>query len=149
MAAREHREIQNIENKKRKWSHSSLEKLPLVRMSASWFLVSTYLIWILGSKIDSVEQPIKSNSVGSWHVSHCRTSPVDYHFVHGFAVFKDVQLRFTLRGMCVSGYVIHLTQLVILLLSFNSWGLGFGIKNCPSFLVACMFGVNIVIIVWT
>ena len=47
---------QNVEqhmifNKHRRWFHSSLEKLPLVRMSASWFLVSTYLIWILGSKL--------------------------------------------------------------------------------------------------
>ena len=38
-------------NKRRKWSHSSLVKLPLVDMSASWFLVSKYLIWILGSKL--------------------------------------------------------------------------------------------------
>ena len=38
-------------NKQSRWSHSSFEKLPLIRMSASWFLVSTYLIWILGSKL--------------------------------------------------------------------------------------------------
>ena len=33
-------------NKRRRWSHSSRMKLSLVSMSASWFLVSTYLIWI-------------------------------------------------------------------------------------------------------
>ena len=37
--------------KRRRWSHSSRVKLPLVDMSASWFLVSTCLIWILGSKL--------------------------------------------------------------------------------------------------
>ena len=47
---------QNVEkllilNKHKRWFHSSLAKLPLVRMSASWFLVSTYLIWIFGSKL--------------------------------------------------------------------------------------------------
>ena len=35
-------------NKQRKRFHSSFEKLPVVRMSASWFWVSTYLICILG-----------------------------------------------------------------------------------------------------
>ena len=38
-------------NKHKKWFHSFLDKLPLVGMSASCFLVSTYLIWILGSKL--------------------------------------------------------------------------------------------------
>ena len=38
-------------NKRRRWFHPSLEKLPLVRMSASWLLASTYLIWILGCKL--------------------------------------------------------------------------------------------------
>ena len=39
-----------ILNKQRRWFHSSREKLPLVRMSASWFLVSTFLVRVLGSK---------------------------------------------------------------------------------------------------
>ena len=38
-------------NNLRRWSHSSRVKLPLVGMSASWFLVSTYLIWIRESKL--------------------------------------------------------------------------------------------------
>ena len=38
-------------NKHKRWFHSSRVKLPLVSMSASWFLVSMYLIWILGSKL--------------------------------------------------------------------------------------------------
>ena len=40
----------------KRWFHSSRVKFPLVSMSASWFLVSMYLIWILGSKL------IRSNS---------------------------------------------------------------------------------------
>ena len=35
----------------RRWFHSFFEKLPSLRMSASWFLVSMYLFWILGSKL--------------------------------------------------------------------------------------------------
>ena len=47
---------QNVEkfmifNKRSKWFHSSLVNLPLVSMSASWFLVSTHLICILESKL--------------------------------------------------------------------------------------------------
>ena len=38
-------------NKQRRRFHSSREKLCLVRMSATLFLVSTNLIWILGSKL--------------------------------------------------------------------------------------------------
>ena len=63
-------------------------------MSASWFLVSTFLIW------DSVEQPIKRNSVGSSHVSYCWTSSFDNHLDHSFIIFKDVQLRLALRRVC-------------------------------------------------
>ena len=40
-----------ILNKHKRWFHSSRVKFPLVSMSASWFLVSMYLIWILGSKL--------------------------------------------------------------------------------------------------
>ena len=38
-------------NKHRRWFHSSRVKFPSVSVSASWFLVSTYLLWILGSKL--------------------------------------------------------------------------------------------------
>ena len=65
----------------------------------------------LGFQVDSVKQPIKSNSVSPRHTSF------DYHCDHSFVVFTDVQLGFTLRRMCVSGYVIHFTQLVNLLFS--------------------------------
>ena len=48
--------------------------------------------WDLGLQIDSVKEPIKSNSVGSRHMSHSRTSSFNYHFDHGFVVLIDVQL---------------------------------------------------------
>ena len=48
-----------ILNKHNKWFHSSRVKFPLVKMSASWFLVSMYLIWILGSRL------IRSNNQSS------------------------------------------------------------------------------------
>ena len=38
-------------NKHKRWFHSSRVKFPFVSISASWFLVSMYLIWILGSKL--------------------------------------------------------------------------------------------------
>ena len=38
-------------NKHKRWFHSSRVKFPLVSMSASWVLVSMYLIWIIGSKL--------------------------------------------------------------------------------------------------
>ena len=40
-----------MSNKRRKWFHTSRVKLPLVNMSANWFLVSTYFILIWGSKL--------------------------------------------------------------------------------------------------
>ena len=44
----------------------------------------------LGVPIDSIKQPIKSNSVGSGNMSHCKTSPLYDHLDHCFVVFQDV-----------------------------------------------------------
>ena len=55
-------------NKHKRWFHSSRVKFPFVSMSASWFLVSMYLIWILGSKL------ILSNNQSSatlWVLESC------------------------------------------------------------------------------
>ena len=60
----------------------------------------------LGFQLDSVKQPIKSNSVSSGHVFHCWTSSCDNHLDDGFVVFKNLQ-RLALRRMCVGGYVVH------------------------------------------
>ena len=118
---------------------SSGQKLPLVRMSAIWF-------WCqhmdLGFQVVSVKQPIKSNSVSFRHMSHCGTSSFDYHFDHCFIVFQNVQLRLSLRRMCVGGYAVHFALFINFLSSCDMLGLGFEIKNCPSFLEAGMFGLS-------
>ena len=44
-----------------------------------------------GVQINSIEQPIKSNSVGSEDVSHCRTSAFDNHLDYSFIVLKHIQ----------------------------------------------------------
>ena len=40
----------------------------------------------LGIQINPIKQPTQSNSVGSWHVSHCWTPAFDYHPNHGFTL---------------------------------------------------------------
>ena len=47
-----------------------------------------------GVQIDSIKQPIKSNSVGSGSMSHCRASSLYDHFDHCFVVFKHTQQSF-------------------------------------------------------
>ena len=61
------------------------------KMSATWCLATIYRIWIFRIKINPVKQPIQSNSVGSWHMSHCGTSAFDNHLNHGFILLKDTQ----------------------------------------------------------
>ena len=39
-------------------------------------------------QIESIEKPIKSNSVGSGKMSHCRASSLENHLDHCFVVFK-------------------------------------------------------------
>ena len=48
----------------------------------------------LGVQIDSIEQPIKSNSVGSGNVSHCGTPSLCNHLDHCYVVFKHIQQSF-------------------------------------------------------
>ena len=55
-------------NKLRNWFHCELV-----------FWVNIFNL-DFGFQIDSVEQPVKSNSVGSGHVSHRRTLSFNYHF---------------------------------------------------------------------
>ena len=44
-----------------------------------------------GIQIDSIKQPIKSNSVGPGNMSHRWTSAFHYHLDNGFIVFKHIQ----------------------------------------------------------
>ena len=44
-----------------------------------------------GVQISSIEQPIKSNSVGSGNMSHCGTPSFNDHIDHCFIVFEHIQ----------------------------------------------------------
>ena len=79
-------------NRRRRLHHSSRLKLPSVNKSANSFLVSTYLIWILGVQVDSVKQKISRDSADSGHASHHRTSSFDHHLDHCLIVFRNVKL---------------------------------------------------------
>ena len=52
-------------------------------------------------RIDSIKQPIKSNSVGPGNVSHCRTSALENHLDYCFVVLKDIQQKILTRRMHV------------------------------------------------
>ena len=45
----------------------------------------------LGVQVDSIKQPIKSNSVGSGNMSQCRASSLYDHLDHSFVVCKHIQ----------------------------------------------------------
>ena len=79
----------------------------------------------LGMQINSIKQPIKRNSVGSWHVSHCWTSAFDYHLDHGFIVHKDIQHSTKSRRSHVRRNVINIIQIQI---DVHGWILVFHVK---------------------
>ena len=54
-------------------------------------------------QINSIEQPIKSNSVSPGNMSHCRTPSFDNHFDHCFVVFKHIQQSLLARGWTFEG----------------------------------------------
>ena len=66
-------------------------EIPFVKMSASWFFGVDVFDLDFGVQINSIEQPIKSNSVGSGNVSHCRTSAFHNHLDYSFIVLKHIQ----------------------------------------------------------
>ena len=113
-----------------------------------WSNVSklVFCVNIFGFQIDSVEQPIKSNSVGSGHVSHCWTSSFDNHFDDSFTVFNSVQLRLTVRRMCVGEHIIHITQLINLLFYFDFLGLGLGFCLAQVSLMLSWIGLTVLIV---
>ena len=136
-------------NKRTRWFHSSRVKCALVSMSASWFLVSTYLIWIFGSEL------ILSNNQSSatlWVLFRCWTSSFDNHLDDSFVVFKNVQLRLAFRRMCVGGYVIHICQLLNISLSPFGWCFGFvfidGMVSCPAQVSLSWFTTSCSVVCW-
>ena len=67
---------------------------------------------------NSVEQPVKSNSVGSRHMSHCWTSAFGNHLYCSLVVFKDVQHSSIVRRIRVWRNKIDIWQFVVF---FRSW----------------------------
>ena len=61
-------------------------------------------------QIDSIEQPIKSNSLGSGNMSHCLASSLYDHLDHCFVFFKDVQQSFLMRKLDVSRNKVNIIQ---------------------------------------
>ena len=98
-------------------------KFPFVNMSASWFLVSMYLIRILGSKL------ILSNNQSRATLRVLETClivgllPLNDHLDHCFIVFEHIQQSFLTRGLDVWGNRINILHHIDLplrfLISFN------------------------------
>ena len=100
MAARENRETHHVEQTKKMVPLVTRETL--FRLSVSKLVFGVHIFdFDLRFLVNSVEQPIKRNSVVSGHVSHCWTSSFDNHFDDSFVVFRNVQLRLAFRRMCV------------------------------------------------
>ena len=108
-------------NKHKRWFHSSRVNLPLVSMSASWFLVSMYLIWILGSKLILPHDQSRA-TLYPGNMSHCGTSSLYNHLDHCFVVFKHIQQSFLLRILDVWGNTINVIQHVGWFLSRQTTG---------------------------
>ena len=86
-------------------------------------------------QVNSVKQPINFNSVSSWHVSHCWISAFNNHFDYCFVTFKNLQLKLTMRRICVCGDAVHMQPLV----NFSVLPLfEFG---CVSRIVSCLTSV--------
>ena len=52
-------------------------------------------------QVDSIEKPIKRNSVGPGNKSHCGTSSVHNHLDNCFVVLKHIQQSFLMRKLDV------------------------------------------------
>ena len=73
--------------------HSSRVKFPFCQCICELVFGVDVFDLNLGVQIIFVKQPIKSNSLGSGHTSHRRTSAFDDHFNHCFVVVKNVEHR--------------------------------------------------------
>ena len=62
----------------------------------------------LGVQIESIEQPIKSNSVGSGNMSHCWASSLQNHLDYCFVVLEHIQQSFLARRIDVWGNKINI-----------------------------------------
>ena len=99
-------------NNHKRWFHSSRVKFPLVNMSANWVFGVNIFDLAYGVQINSIEKPIKSNSVGSGNMSHCRASSLHDHLDHFLVVFKHIQQSFLTRRMDVWGNKMNIVQII-------------------------------------
>ena len=83
MAAREHRKIRDIEQTQKMIPFTTCE-ISLCQYVGTFVSGVNIFDWDFGVQVDSVSQPIKRNSVGLGHVSHCWTSTLDDHLDHRF-----------------------------------------------------------------
>ena len=88
-------------NSHKRWFHSSRVKFFLGQYVCELVFGVDVLDLDFWVQVNAIEQPIKRNSVVSRHMSHCGTSAFDNQLYHGFTVLENVQLRFTLRSVCV------------------------------------------------
>ena len=87
-------------------------------MSARWVFGVDVLDLDFWVQVDSIEQPIKRNSVGPGNLSHCGTPPFNDHFDHCFGVLKHIQQSFLMRRLDVGGNTVNIIQRVGLPLRF-------------------------------
>ena len=126
MAARKHRKIHDVKLSEKMIPFITGE-MACRQMSMGWFLVSTYLIWILVVQIDSkhnhTTNPAQLCGFGT------RGSSSDFclndHFDHSHIVFKNVTLGIDVKRFCACDNVVHLGELIHLSVSvylrFGVW----------------------------
>ena len=120
-------------------------KLPFVEMSASWFFVSTYLIWIFGIQVHSVKFPIELDFVGSRHVSHRRITPVNNHLDYCFIIFKKFARHRSEKSFAfdvTSSTFLRPTSVDLLDCSFRSY-VGMIFRWCIAMKVVAVFWVDV------
>ena len=113
-------------------------------MSASWFLVSTYLIWIFGIQVHSFKLPIELDSV-SGHVSHRRTSAVNNHLDYCFIIFKKFARHRSEKSFAfdvTSSTFLRPTSVDLLDCSFRSY-VGMIFRWCIAMKVAAVFWADV------
>ena len=103
-------------------------EIPLVKMSASWFLVSMYLIWILESRL------IRSNNQSRatlWVLETCLIVgllPLMIILITASLSSKIKKHGFEVRRFCACDSVVHMRQFICLSVTvFPRFGTGVGV----------------------
>ena len=89
MAAGKHRENHDVERTKKMISLIMCE-ISLSQIVCELVFGVNIFDLDFGVQVSPINQPIKSNSVGSGHGSHRRTSALYDHFDHSIVVFRKV-----------------------------------------------------------